>query len=135
MRLIDYIVQYMQDGTPRRLVHIAQAVKAMGCELSITTQYVGVYQVMIDYPHLFKQLGDGMYQIIKANPTLSKDQDQIKEMIVDLLREYPKMSPVFIWKHLQDKKVVVSFSIVQCILDSDSFVREHPARYSNRKVK
>jgi len=133
MRLIDYIVQYMQDGTPRRLVHIAQAVKAMGCNLSITTQYMGVYQALIDNSTLFKRVKPGVYQLIKATTNQSKDQDQIKDMIVELLRKYPQMTPVGVWRYLQDEGVVVSYSTVQYILDSDAFIRERHARYSNRK--
>lgn len=132
--LLDYIVQYMQDGTPRRLVHIAQAVKAMGCQSSISTQYLGVYVALMNHPTLFKKLGGGMYQLIKTNADpISKDQDQIQEMIVQLLRKSPKQLPVHIWRHLQDKGVVVSYSAVQYILDSGSFIREQHSRYSNRK--
>jgi hypothetical protein len=134
MRLIDYIVQYMQDGTPRRLVHIAQAVKAMGYQASISTQYLGVYQTLMDNPTLFKRVGVGMYQLIKSNAVMvNKDQDYIKTMIVDLLRKYPRQLPVHVWGHLQDEGVVVAYSTVQYILDSDSFIQDRQSRYSNRK--
>lgn len=134
MRLLDYIIQYMQDGTPRRLVHIAQAVKAMGYEASITTQYLGVYQTLLYNPTLFKRVGIGMYQLIKSNSTpITKDQDQIQEMIIEFLKKHPEQMTVHIWRHLQDKGVVVSYSAVQYILDSGPFIRERHSRFSNRK--
>jgi len=132
--LIEYITHYLQDGKPRRLVHIAYAVKSMGWEAGISNQYMGVYQCLHNHPELFKKVGPAMYQLlVDTTGKLDLDQDQIREVIVDFLKKRPKQTASQIWYRLQAYGVAITYNATQYLLQSDMFKKDGYLRYSNEK--
>lgn len=133
-RLIDYMIHYMQDGQPRRLIHIAQAVKAMGWEAGLSNQYHGVYMTLRNNPNIFKRVSDGTYVMTKdINSKLDLDTDQIREVIFDMLKKHPKQTVAQVWKQLMSQNIPMTYAATHYLLQSDLFTSDAFCRYSNDK--
>ncbi len=132
--LVEYLTHYLQDGTPRKLIHIVNAAKALGWNPSVSSQYIGVYQCMRNRPDLFERVSVGEYRMItNTQNTLCLDQDQLREVIFDLLKKKSKRTVAQVWRALQDKGLVVGYSATQYLLQADMFTKDGYSRYSNEK--
>jgi hypothetical protein len=131
---LEFISHYLQDGKPRKLIHIVNAVRALGWEPSISAQYIGVYQCLWNHPELFKRVSVGTYRMLSSTSSpLALDQDQIRELIFDILKKKKKQSVAQVWRALLQHKIIVTYNATQHLLQSDMFTKDEYSRYSNEQ--
>lgn len=132
--LVEYLTHYLQDGVPRKLIHIVHAVKALGWDASVSSQYIGVYQCIRNHPELFERVSMGEYRLVtNTHNTLCLDQDQLREVVSDLLKKKSKRTVAQVWRALQDKGIIIGYSATQYLLQADMFTKDGYSRYSNEK--
>lgn len=132
MKLIELMTLYMQDGQPKKLIHIVEACHAMGWMPGMSSQYIGVYKMLRDHPETFERTAPGFYKLkLDLHSPLKHDADQIIGIISGILKRAESMTVNQMWYALRAQDVIVSYTTTEHLLQSPCFKRRQN-RYSNK---
>lgn len=132
MKLVELMTLYMQDGQPKKLIHIVEACHALGWRPGFSAQYIGVYQMLRNHPETFERTEAGHYRLkLDLNGPLKHDEDQITGIISGILKRAESMTVNQMWYALRAQDVIVSYTTTEHLLNSPCFKRRQH-RYSNK---
>lgn len=132
MKLVEFMTLYMQDGQPKKLIHIVEACHALGWRPGFSAQYIGVYQMLRNHPETFERTSEGHYKLkLDLNAPLTQDEDQIIEIIAGILKRAESMTVNQMWYALRAQGVIVSYTTTEHLLKQPLF-KQRQHRYSNK---